>query len=154
MKNLALDLDSGNLSRWVGDLQPFTGWSDNYGDVYALRLQLYCSSGQSVPPASIQLLVKRPGRRDAAALWSLAAFSRGPAFISRSAAVYVGTVDVSGEAYRQALRIDASRGNDLPVATFLASLRVIAGTRDVQSSFEYNVYNTSFREVDSPDSGN
>lgn len=149
MKTLALDLDSGRLSRWIGDSREFAGWSDRYGDLYTLRVHVYSSAGRKVPSCSLQLLVKRPRRRDVKALWDLGTFARVPSMIAPNFATYVGQVSVTGEAYREALKLDASPGNDLPKFDFLGVLRVVTSSGVVESEFDYEVVNSGFRPNDS-----
>lgn len=148
MKTLALDLDSGRLSRWIGDPREFAGWSDRYGDLYTLRIHAYSSSGRRVPTCSLQLLIKRPRRRDAKALWELGTFSRLPGTLSPSVVTYVGQVSVTGEAYRAALKLDASPGNDLPKADFLGVLRAVTSDGIVEADFEYELVNSGYRQSD------
>lgn len=148
MKSLALDLDSGRLSRWPGDPRGFPLWSDRYGDLYTLRVHVYKSSGGKIPACSIQLLVKKPRRRDAKALWDLAVFYRVPNFITPSSLAYVGQVDVTGQAYRDALKLDASPGTDLPKADFTAILRVVTGDSVTEAEFDYELINSGYRLAD------
>jgi hypothetical protein len=149
MKTLALDLDSGRLSRWIGDSREFAGWSDRYGDLYTLRVHVYSSSGRKVPSCALQLLVKRPRRRDVKALWNLGTFSRVPSMIAPNFATYVGQVSATGEAYREALKLDAAPGNDLPKVDFLAILRVVTSGGIVESEFSYELTNSGYRPNDS-----
>lgn len=148
MKSLALDLDSGRLSRWAGDSRPFSGWSDRYGDLYTLRVHVYKSSGGKVPACSLQLLVKKPRRRDVKALWDLGTFSRVPSFITPSSLTYVGQVDATGAAYRDALKLDAAPGNDLPKAEFIATLRVVTSDTILEAEFDYELINSGYRLAD------
>jgi hypothetical protein len=149
MKTLALDLDSGRLARWVGDPRPFTGWHDRYGDRYTLRAHVFSSAGAKVPPCSLQLLIKRTQRRDAKALWSLASFSRVPSMIAPNFATYVGEVVVSGQSYRDALRLDAAPGNDLPKADFTAIFRAVTPQGITEAEFDYELINSGYRLNDS-----
>lgn len=148
MKTLALDLDSGKLSRWMGDSREFAGWSDRYGDLYTLRVHVYSSAGRKVPPCALQLLIKRPRRRDVKAIWDLGAFSRVPSMIAPYFSTYVGQVSVTGEAYRQALKLDASPGNDLPKVDFLAVLRAVTSDGVTESEFSYELINSGYRPSD------
>jgi hypothetical protein len=148
MKSLALDLDSGRLTRWVGDSRELSGWSDRYGDLYTLRVHVYSSAGRKVPPCSLHLLIKRPRRRDVKALWDLATFSRVPSMMTPDFATYVGQVSATGEAYRTALKLDAAPGNDLPKVDFLAVLRVVTGSDVVEAEFDYELLNSGFRAND------
>lgn len=148
MKTLALDLDSGRLSRWVGDQREFAGWSDRYGDLYTLRVHVYSSAGNKVPSCSLQLLIKRPRRRDVKALWDLGTFSRVPSLVAPNFATYVGQVTVTGEAYREALKLDASPGNDLPKVNFLGILRAVTTAGVVEAEFDYELLNSGYRLSD------
>jgi hypothetical protein len=148
MKSLALDLDSGRLSRWLGDPRDFPGWQDRYGDLYTLRVQVYKSGGGKVPSCSLQLLIKKPRRRDARALWDLGTFSRVPNFITPSSLVYVGQVDATGQAYRDALKLDAAPGNDLPKADFVATLRAVTSDTILEAEFNYELINSGYRLAD------
>lgn len=153
MKTLALDLDSGRLSRWVGDPRPFSGWSDRYGDVYTLRIHVYRGSGGQVPPCTLRLLVKKTHRRDVKALWDLGTFSRVPSMIAPNFATYVGQVSVSGTAYQQALKIDTSSGNDITEVPFLAVLQVTHANGVTEAEFSYTLVNSGYRAVDNTSSG-
>lgn len=148
MKTLALDLDSGRLSRWIGDQREFSGWSDRYGDLYTLRVHVYSSAGRKVPACSLQLLVKRPRRRDVKALWDLAVFSRVPSMVAPNFATYVGQVSATGEAYREALKLDASPGNDLPKVDFLGVLRAVTADGVTEAEFDYELVNSGYRLSD------
>lgn len=148
MKSLALDLDSGRLSRWIGDPQAFAGWSDRYGDLYTLRVRVYRSGGGKVPATSVQFLVKKTQRRDAKALWDLGTFTRVPSFNLPSSAEYVGQVSASGQSYREALKLDAAPGNDLPSADFLGILRAVTADRVVEAEFDYELVNSGYRLAD------
>ena len=148
MKSLALDLDSGRLSRWVGDQREFAGWSDRYGDLYTLRVHVYKSGGGKVPSCSLQLLIKKPRRRDVKALWDLGTFSRVPSFITPTSLTYVGQVDATGQAYRDALKLDAAPGNDLPKADFIATLRAVTTDTTVEAEFGYELVNSGYRLSD------
>jgi hypothetical protein len=68
--------------------------------------------------------------------------------IAPNFATYVGQVSVTGQAYQQALRLDASPGNDMPEASFSAILRVVAGDQTVEAEFPYTVANSGYRAVD------
>lgn len=153
MRSLALDLDSGKLSRWTGDARPFEGMSDVYGDIYTLRVHLYRSGGGAVPTVSLQLLVKKPQRRDAAALWKLSTFNRVPSFTRKDAVTYVGQVSATGAAYRSALKLDASPGNDLPKVDFFAVLRVVTSGETVEAEFDYELRNSGYRLADADFTG-
>jgi len=148
MKSLALDLDSGKLSRWPGDPRELTTWTDRYGDLYTLRVQVYKSGGGKVPSCSLQLLVKKPRRRDVKALWDLGTFSRVPSFITPSSSTYVGQVDATGSTYRDALKLDAAPGNDLPKAEFVATLRVVTSDTIIEAEFDYELINSGYRLAD------
>jgi hypothetical protein len=148
MKSLALDLDSGRLSRWPGDPRELSAWADRYGDLYTLRVQVYRSGGGKVPACSLQLLVKKPRRRDVKALWDLGTFSRVPSFITPSSSTYVGQVDATGQAYRDALKLDAAPGNDLPKADFVATLRAVTSDTIVEAEFNYELANSGYRLAD------
>jgi hypothetical protein len=148
MKTLALDLDSGKLSRWVGDSRPFPGWSDRYGDLYTLRVHVYSGTGRKIPPCSLQLLIKRPRRRDVKAIWDLASFSRVPSMIAPNFATYVGQVSATGQAYRDALKLDASPGNDLPKVDLLAVLRAVTTNAVAEAEFNYELVNSGYRLSD------
>jgi hypothetical protein len=148
MKSLALDLDSGRLTRWLNDPRDFEGWADRYGDLYTLRVRVYRSGGGKVPPTSLQFLVKKPQRRDAKALWKLITFNRVPGFTSPSVAEYVGQVSAVGSSYREALKLDASPGNDLPKSNFLGILRAVTPDRVVEADFNYELVNNGFRAAD------
>ena len=148
MKSLALDLDSGRLSRWPGDPRDFPVWQDRYGDLYTLRVQVYKSGGGKVPACSLQLLIKKPRRRDVKALWDLGTFSRVPNFITPSSLVYVGQVDATGAAYRDSLKLDAAPGNDLPKAEFLATLRAVTSDTILEAEFNYELINSGYRLAD------
>lgn len=153
MRSLALDLDSGKLSRWTGDPRPFEGMSDVYGDIYTLRVHLYRSGGGAIPSASLQLLVKKPQRRDAAALWKLSTFNRVPSFTRKDTVTYVGQVSATGATYRSALKLDASPGNDLPKADFLGVVRVVTSSETVESEFSYELRNSGYRLADADFTG-
>jgi hypothetical protein len=148
MKSLALDLDSGRLSRWVGDPRDFDGWSDRYGDLYTLRVHVYSGSGGKVPSCSLQFLVKKPRRRDVKALWDLGTFSRVPSMLAPNFATYVGQVSATGETYRNALKLDAAPGNDLPKADFLGILRAVTTSGVVEAEFDYELVNSGYRLAD------
>jgi hypothetical protein len=148
MKSVALDLDSGRLSRWPGDTRPFSVWTDRYGDLYTLRVHIYKSGGGKVPACSLQLLIKKPRRRDAKALWDLGTFSRVPSFITPSSLAYIGQADVTGQAYRDALKLDAAPGNDLPKADFIATLRAVTPDTVVEAEFSYELINSGYRLAD------
>lgn len=148
MKNLAIDLDSGKISRWTNDPLTFEGISDIYGDVYTLRVHLYRSGGGTISTAAIQLLVKRTQRRDAVALWKLTTFSRLPSFARKDSTTYVGQVNVTGSAYRDALKLDASPGNDIQKADFLGILRVVTPSEIVEAQFDYELLNSGYRLSD------
>jgi hypothetical protein len=148
MKNLALDLDSGRLSRWLDDPRDFEGLSDRYGDLYTLRIRVYRSGGGKVPSTSLQFLVKKPQRRDAKALWELATFNRVSSFVTPSIAEYVGQVSAAGQSYREALKLDASPGNDLPKADFLGIVRAVTPNRVVEAEFSYELVNSGYRVAD------
>lgn len=148
MKTLALDLDSGKLARWVGDPRLFAGWSDRYGDLYTLRVHVYRGSGGQVPPCDLRLLIKRTRRRDAKALWDLGSFSRVPSMVAPNFATYVGQVSVTGQAYQQALKLDASPGNDIAEVAFLAVLRAVTDDGVVEAEFPYTLVNSGYRAVD------
>ena len=148
MKSLALDLDSGRLSRWADDPRDLLTWSDRYGDIYTLRVHLYRSGGGSVPSVSLQFLVKKPRRRDAAALWKLATFSRVPSFARKDTATYVVQVSVTGASYRDALKLDASPGNDLPEAGLLGIIRAVSSGEIIEAEFEYEIQNSGYRLAD------
>jgi hypothetical protein len=68
--------------------------------------------------------------------------------IAPNFATYVGQVSVTGQAYQQALRLDASPGNDMPEASFSAILRVVAAGQTVEAEFPYTVTNSGYRAVD------
>ena len=148
MKSLALDLDSGKLSRWADNPRGLDKWTDRYGDLYTLRVQVYRSGGGRVPPTSLQLLIKRPRRRDAKALWSLSTFTRVPSTLSPSSATYVGQVSASGAAYREALKLDAAPGNDLPKFDFAGTLRAVTSDTIVEADFDYELVNSGYRATD------
>ena len=148
MKSLAIDLDSGKISRWMGDQLAFAGISDTYGDVYTLRVHLYRGGGSVVSTASIQLLVKRTQRRDATALWKLTTFNRLPAFARKDSNTYVGQVNVTGSAYRDALKLDAHPGNDIQKADFVGILRVVTASEIVEAEFNYELLNSVYRVSD------
>jgi hypothetical protein len=153
MKSLALDLDSGRLSRWTGDPRSFGVLSDVYGDIYTLRVHLYRSGGSAVPSVSLQFLVKKPHRRDVAALWKLNTFNRVPSFTRKDTSTYVGQVSVTGASYRDALKLDASPGNDLPKADFLGIIRVVSSGETLEAEFEYEIKNSGYRLADADFSG-
>jgi len=153
MKNLALDLDSGKLSRWIEDPREFPTWTDKYGDIYTLRITVYRSSGGRVPTTSLKLLTKRPRRRDVKALWSLTTFTRIPNLNTPNIASYVGQVSVIGGAYRSALKLDASPGNDLPSADFLAVLQAATTNSVTEVEFDYQLVNSGYRLADADFTG-
>ena len=153
MRSLALDLDSGKLSRWTGDSRPFQGMSDVFGDIYTLRVHLYRSGGGAIPSASLLFLVKKPRRRDAAATWKMSTFNRVPSFTRKDATTYVGQVSVSGAAYREALKLDASAGNDLPKFDFLGVIRAVSSGEIVEAEFNYELRNGAYRLADADFSG-
>lgn len=153
MKSLALDLDSGKLSRWAGDPRTFQGISDVFGDIYTLRVHLYRSSGGAVPTVSLQFLVKKPQRRDATALWKLSTFNRVPSFARKDTVTYVGQVNVTGAAYRNALKLDASSGNDLPKADFLGIFRAVSSGETIEAEFSYELRNSGYRLADADFTG-
>jgi hypothetical protein len=148
MKTLALDLDSGRLSRWVGDSSRFVEWVDRYGDLYTLRVHVYGSGSRKIPACSLQFLVKRPQRRDVKALWDLAAFSRVPSIVAPNVATYIGQVSVLGDSYREALKLDSSPGNDLPSVEFLGIIRAVTVSETVEAEFLYKIVNNGFRPND------
>ena len=148
MKSLALDLDSGRLSRWVGDPRDFEGWTDRYGELYTLRIRVCRSGGGKVPSTALQFLVKKPQRRDVKALWDLATFTRVPSFTTPSVAEYAGQVSAAGLPYREALKLDASPGNDLPKAEFLGILRAVTPQGAIEAEFSYELLNSGYRLAD------
>jgi hypothetical protein len=148
MKNLAIDLDSGKLSRWIDDPREFPTWEDKYADIYTLRVTVYRSGGGRVPDTSLKLLVKRPRRRDVKPLWSLTTFTRIPSFNTPSVATYVGQVSVTGAPYRDALKLDAASGNDLASASFLAVIQVTTASSLTEVEFDYTLLNSAYRPSD------
>jgi len=148
MKSLALDLDSGKLSRWADNPRSLEKWTDRYGDMYALRVQVYRGGGGVIPAVSLQMLIKRPRRRDAKALWELADFSRVPGTITPSAVTYVGQMNVTGTPYREALKLDSSPGNDLPKVDLLGIVRAVTPSDIIESEFSYELLNSGYRTVD------
>lgn len=148
MKSLALDLDSGKLSRWADNPRGLDKWTDRYGDMYTLRIYVYRSSGGKIPATSLQVLIKRPRRRDAKAIWNLATFTRVPGTITPSSVSYVGQMDVTGAAYRETLKLDSSPGNDLPKVDLLGIVRATTPTDVVEAEFPYELLNSGYRIVD------
>jgi hypothetical protein len=148
MKSLAIDLDSGKLSRWVDDPRPFAGWTDKYGDLYTIRVTLYRSGGGRVGNTSLKFLVKKPQRRDVQAIWTLSNFSRVPSLTSLGIVVYEGQVSVDSTSYRTALRLDASPGNDLPSAEFTGVIRTSTSDNIGEVEFKYTVLNNAYRLAD------
>jgi hypothetical protein len=148
MKSLALDLDSGKLSRWADNPRGLDKWTDRYGDMYTIRIHVYRSSGGKIPTTSLQVLIKRLRRRDAKAIWSLDTFTRVPGTITPSSVTYVGQMDVTGAAYREALKLDASPGNDLPKVDLLGVVRAVTPTDVIEAEFPYELLNSGYRIVD------
>jgi hypothetical protein len=153
MKSLAIDLDSGKLSRWIDDPRPFSTWSDKYGDQYTLRVAVYRSGGGRVTDTAVKFLVKKPRRRDVAALWSLNSFSRVPSFSSSGVVFYDGQVSVTGTTYRESLKLDAGPGNDLPSADFLGIIQLSTSSYVTEIEFNYMLVNSGYRLVDTDFSG-
>lgn len=148
MKSLAIDLDSGKLSRWIDDPRPFSTWSDKYGDQYTLRVAVYRSGGGRVTDTAVKFLVKKPRRRDVAALWSLNSFSRVPSFSSSGVVFYDGQVSVTGTTYRESLKLDAGPGNDLPSADFLGIIQLSTSSYITEVEFNYTLVNSGYRVTD------
>lgn len=153
MKSLAIDLDSGKLSRWIDDPRPFPTWSDKYGDQYTLRVGVYRSGGGRVTDTAVKFLVKKPRRRDVAALWSLNSFTRVPSFSSSGVVFYEGQVSVTGTPYREALKLDAAPGNDLPSADFLGIIQLSTASYVTEVEFDYSLINNGYRLADVDFSG-
>ena len=148
MKSLAVDLDSGKVSRWIGDPREFPAWSDKYGDLYTLNVVVYRSGGGAVPQTSVKLLVKKPRRKDVAAVWSLKSFDRVPTLNSPGVVAYEGQVSVSCDAYRTALKFDAAPGNDVPSVDYVAILQLSTPTHITEVEFDYIVVNSGYRLAD------
>jgi hypothetical protein len=148
MKNLALDLDTGKLTSWIGAPSLLTRVVDRYGDLYRLNVEVYKSSGGKIPTCSLQFLVKKPQRFDVKALWDYDGFTRNPSFTSVSTASFTGQIDVSGENYRIELGFDSSPENDKLSATFLGILRAVTTDGVVENDFEYVVENSGYRLAD------
>lgn len=153
MKSLAIDLDSGKLSRWIDDPRPFPTWSDKYGDLYTLRVAVYRSGGGRVTDTAVKFLVKKPRRRDVAALWSLNSFTRVPSLSSSGVVFYEGQVSVTGTPYREALKLDAAPGNDLPSADFLGIVQLSTSSYVTEVEFDYTLVNSGYRLADVDFSG-
>lgn len=153
MKSLAIDLDSGKLSRWIDDPRPFPTWSDKYGDLYTLRVAVYRSGGGRVTDTAVKLLVKKPRRRDVAALWSLNNFTRVPSLSSSGVVFYEGQVSVTGTSYREALKLDAAPGNDLPSADFLGIIQLSTSSYVTEVEFNYTLVNSGYRLADADFTG-
>lgn len=153
MKSLAIDLDSGKLSRWIDDPRPFPTWSDKYGDLYTLRVAVYRSGGGRVTDTAVKFLVKKPRRRDVVALWSLNSFTRVPSFSSSGVVFYDGQVSVTGTPYREALKLDAAPGNDLPSADFLGIIQLSTSSYVTEVEFDYTLVNSGYRLADVDFSG-
>lgn len=153
MKSLSVDLDSGKLSRWINDPRPFPAWVDKYGDQYTLRVAVYRSGGGRVQDTSLKFLVKRPHRRDVKALWSLTAFTRTADYNTPGVAFYAAQVSVTGATYREALKLDASVGNDLPSANFLGIIQASTPSYLTEVEFDYTLVNSGYRLADVSFSG-
>jgi hypothetical protein len=153
MKSLAVDLDSGTVSRWINDPRPFPAWVDKYGDQYSLKIAVYRSGGGRVAPTSLKFLVKKPRRRDTEALWSLTGFSRAADFNTPGIAYYSAQVSVTGIVYRQALNLDASVGNDAPSASFLGVIQASTQSYITEVEFDYTLVNSGYRLTDANLSG-
>ena len=148
MKTLALDLNSGRLSRWVGDPVGVAEYTDKYGDAYILKVSVHDGSGAPVSDCQVQFLVKKSGRRDLIPVWSQVGFSRQASTSSRSCETYTAPVSVQCSAYSSALRVDSAPGNDIPEASFLGVLRVVSGDKVAEAEFEYVIKNSAFRARD------
>jgi hypothetical protein len=153
MKSLAVDLDSGTLSRWINDPRPFSAWVDKYGDQYDLRVAVYRSGGGRVGPTSLKFLVKKPRRRDTQALWSLVNFSRTADFNTPGIAYYSAQVSVAGNVYRQALNLDAAVGNDSPSSSFLGIIQASTPSYITEVEFDYTLVNSGYRLADADFTG-
>lgn len=153
MKSLAIDLDSGRVSRWIDDPRPFPAWVDKYGDLYTLRVAVYRSGGGRVPDTTLKFLIKMPRRRDIAAIWKTTTFSRVPSFVSPGVVIYETQVSVSGTPYRDALRIDASPGGDLESADFLGIIQASTSSYLTEVEFDYTLVNSGYRRADANLSG-
>lgn len=153
MKSLAIDLDSGKLSRWVDDPRPFAGWSDKYGDQYTMRVAIYRSGGGRVGDTSLKFLVKKPRRRDVAAIWSLSSFSRVPSLNTSGIVSYEGQVSVTGTAYESALRLNASPGEDISSAQFLGIIQASTTSYITEVEFDYTIVNSGYRLADADFTG-
>jgi hypothetical protein len=147
MKTIALDVDSGKISRWVGDPAPFTGLHDRYGDRYVLRVYLYSTSGGESARYGLELFVKKKGRPDTAPVWSTSDFAAAPEYSSRNVTTYNAVVDVTAEDYRQGLAIDDAAGNDGGTLSYTAYVRATrADGNTVEAELDYTVTNSGFRE--------
>ena len=153
MKSLAVDLDSGKISRWIGDPREFDTWSDKYGDLYTLRVVVYRSGGGAVPQTSIKLLVKKPRRRDVVNIWSLTSFNRVPSLQSSGVVTYEGQVSVTGDTYRADLKLDAAPGNDVPSVGYVAILQLSSGSYITEVEFNYTLVNSGYRLADTDFTG-
>lgn len=145
MKSLAVDLDSGKITRWINDPRAFPAWVDKYGDQYLLRVAVYRSGGGRVPATSLKFLVKRPRRRDTKALWSLENFTRTADYNTPGIAVYSAQVSVTGATYREALKLDASVGNDIPSVDYLGIIQASTSSYITEVEFDYTLVNSGYR---------
>lgn len=153
MKSLAIDLDSGKLSRWVDDPRPFAGWTDKYGDQYTMRVAIYRSGGGRVGDTSLKFLVKKPRRRDVAAIWSLNSFTRVPSLNTSGIVSYEGQVSVTGTTYESALRLNATPGEDISSAQFLGVIQASTTSYITEVEFDYTIVNSGYRLADADFTG-
>lgn len=145
MKSLALNLDNGRLTRWVGEPNALEAWHDRFGDSYRLSLLVYRGSGGSVQSPTVSFFIKRTRRRDATPLWTSAAFARQPTFTRSDVAHFVSDVVVDAPAFETSLNVDGSPGNDNVNAEYTGFIRVETADGVVESEFPYFLHNSGYR---------